>query len=354
MRRRLRAGIRTRVLIGCVILLVVIALGEVALEIIGFGHPALAVLNEAAQYELMPNQHIRRLWPLSDSWVSHLDTNQYGMRSMPVSPVKPPDTLRIYFLGDSITYGTTQVDQSQIFADLTRRELPSIVHQPVEALDGAMSSWAISNEFGYLKEHGTLQADRVILVLNDGDPAQPLAPKPSNYVIPSADFNPRWGYQELWYRAFKPRLQGIFRKHGIPLLQDGITQAPGIIVEFDPVVLKQNLQCLDQMRGYLQQNHTAFSILFIPFPDADHNPVQRENARVGKSAIDAWAARNQVPFLDIGPQIFTSDPNKILLRDHVHFNVLGNREIATAIEQNWAKLTSTPAPAQSTRTHSAE
>jgi hypothetical protein len=337
-----------RVLIACVIVLGLIALGEVVLQIFGFGHPALVVLNDASQYELMPNQHIRRLWPLSDSVAAHVNTNQYGMRSLPVSPVKPANTLRIYFLGDSITYGTTQVDQSQIFTDLARRELPAIVHQPVEVLDGAISGWAISNELGYLKEHGPLQADRLVLVLNDGDPAQPLSPQPHGYGIPSTEFNPKWGYEELWFRVVRPQLQGIFRKHGIHLLRDGNLQDPGVTVGDDAAVRKQNLQYLGQMRDYLQQNHVALSILFIPFPGIVSDPVQRENARVGKSAVAAWAAQNQVPFLYLGPWIMTSNPSAILLRDHAHFNVKGNREVADAIERNWAVLTSTPSQAAST------
>ena len=336
-----------RVLIACAILLILIALGEVVLQIIGFGHSALVVLNDASQYELMPNQHIRRLWPLSDSLAAHVDTNQYGMRSLPISPVKPANTLRIYFLGDSITYGTTQVDQSQIFTDLARRELPAIVNQPVEVLDGAISGWAISNELGYLKEHGTLQADRLILVLNDGDPAQPLSPKPHGYILPSTEFNPKWGYQELWFRALRPKVEGILRKHGIHLMQEDSLQDPGVSVDYNPTVLKQNLQYLGQIRDYLQQNHVAFSILFTPFPGIFSDPVQRENARVGKSAVAAWAAQNQVPFLDIGPWIMTSNPSAILLRDHAHFNVKGNREVADAIERNWAVLTSPPAQAAS-------
>lgn len=332
-----------QVLVAFGVLLVLIALGEVVLETIGFGHPALAVFNDSAQYELMPNQYIRRLWPLSDSWVAHVDTNQYGMRSMPISPVKPANALRIYFLGDSITYGTTQVDQSQIFTDLVRRDLPSIVHRPVEIMNGAMSGWAISNELGYLKEHGTVQADRVVLVLNDGDPAQPLSLKPYNYNIPSVEFNPRWGYQELWYRAIAAKLHRIFKNHGIPLLQSGVYQDPGLIVSDDTVVIQQNLRYLDQMQAYLEQNNTALSILFIPFPGTYLDSEANKRAAVARDAIAGWTARNGVPFLFIGPEISTPHPDEILLRDHGHFNVRGNREIATAIEHNWDQLIFAPA-----------
>ncbi len=332
-----------RFLIICGVLLVLAVLGEVILQILGFGHPALVRLNDITQYELLPNQHVRRMWPLSDSAVAHVDTNQFGMRSMPISPVKPSGTLRIYFLGDSITYGTTQIDQSQIFTDLIRRELPSIVHQPVEVMDGAISGWAITNELAYLKEHGTVQADRVILVLNDGDPAQPVAPKPYNYGIPSVEFNPKSGYEELWFRVAEPMLQKTFKKHHIPLLQGATYQDPGLVVDDDAAVIQQNLRNLDEMRAYLQQNNTPFSILFIPFPGSYKDPVADRKAEVAKEVIAEWTAKNNVPFLYIGPYISRSNPASVLLRDHSHFNMQGNREVATAIENHWATLTTTPA-----------
>jgi hypothetical protein len=332
-----------RAAVAVVCLIAIAALGEVVLQTIGFGHPALAVLNDATQYELMPNQHIRRLWPLSDSWVAHVDTNQFGMRSMPISSQKQPNVLRIYFLGDSITYGTTQVDQSQIFTDLVRRELPSIVHQPVEVMDGAMSGWAIPNELAYLKEYGTVNADRVVLVLNDDDPTQPLSPKPYNFDIPSAEFNPKWGYQELWERALKPRLHVFFREHGVHLLESETYQDPGTTVGGDDAILRQNLQYLDQMCAYTRQNGAAFSILFIPFGTRYDDPNLDKKVAEGRAAIRAWAERNQVPFVSLAQELSTYPANSIRLPGHMHLNVRGNRAVATAIQKNWALLTS-PAP----------
>jgi hypothetical protein len=103
------------------------------------------------------------------------------------------------------------------------------------------------------------------------------------------------------------------------------------------------------MRTYLQQNKTAFSILFIPFPGAYLDPAINRKAAAAKDAIAGWTARKGVPFLYIGPDITTPNPNEILLRDHAHFNVRGNREIASAIENHWAQLTSAPEQAPDVR-----
>ncbi len=103
-------------------------------------------------------------------------TNEYGMRSDPIRPGRIPGTRRIYFLGDSMTYGTTQVDQSRLFTEIVHQRLPEQIHEPVEVMNGAISGWAPANELAYLREHGTLNADLVILVLNSGDPTQPMSP----------------------------------------------------------------------------------------------------------------------------------------------------------------------------------
>jgi hypothetical protein len=40
----------------------------------------------------------------------------------------------------------------------------------------------------------------------------------------------------------------------------------------------------------------------------------------------------------LGPAIARYPGEKITLRDHTHFNILGNRVIAIGIEENWESL----------------
>ena len=318
-----------------------IVCGEAGLQLLGFGHPALVTTDSPAQYEPVPDQCIHRVWPLSDSLVAHVCTNRFGMRSDPISEKKPPGTLRIYFLGDSITWGTTEVDQRSLFTEIVHRELPLELHQPVEVMNGSISGWAIANELEFLKEHGTLNADRVILVLNDGDPTQPIAPKPVDEDIPSIAHHPIFGFQELWDRGFRPQLGRLLQRVNIHWDQ-AATEDPGFAIGHDQAVLQNNMALFGQMNAFVKASGARLSILFIPFQDLLVDPSTAGDVPTGKEAVERWANRNCVPFVDLGPVMSKYPLDTVVLRDHRHFNVRGNRDIATQIEAHWAQLVDSP------------
>lgn len=311
--------------------------GEVCLQLLGFGHPALVTTDSPAQYEPVPNQCVWRVWPLSDSLIAHVCTNRFGMRSDPISEKKLPGTLRIYFLGDSITWGTTQVDQRQLFTEIVHRELTRQINRPVEVMNGSISGWAIANELAFLKEHGTLSADRVILVLNDGDPTQPMSPPPIDEGIPSLAHHPKFGYQELWERGLRPRLSQLLLKVNIHW-QVASIRDPGADIGSDSDVLRNNLVLLDKMNAFVMTSGNRLSILYIPFPSLHENNAAFAQAQVGKEAVEHWAERSGVPFVDLGPSMSQYPMDEVLLRDHIHFNIRGHREIATQIKAHWAEL----------------
>src|SRR5882724_9839198 len=93
--------------------------------VLGLGNPVLIAADRACGYITKPNQNIRR-------FLVHTYINKYGMRADEIASTKPEKVVRIYFVGDSITYGTTHVDQGEIFSEILKRELPGFVHKPVQ------------------------------------------------------------------------------------------------------------------------------------------------------------------------------------------------------------------------------
>jgi lysophospholipase L1-like esterase len=320
-----------KIAIGTVLLLFC---GEAFLQLLGFGHPALITTDSPAQYEPVPNQCVRRVWPLSASLIAHVCTNRFGMRSGPISDQKAPGTLRIYFLGDSITWGTTQVDQSELFTEIVHRELPRELHEPVEVMNGSISGWAIANELAFLEEHGTVQADRVILVLDDGDPTQPISVPSMDETSPSVAHHPRFGYQELWDRALRPELSKILLKVKIHW-HAAETRDPGIDIGDNAGVLQNNLALLSRMNSFVTASGGKLSILFIPFQVTRENKLDYAKARNGEKAVENWAESNGVPFVDLVPYMSQFPVDSVVLRDHRHFNPRGHRDIATGIEAHW-------------------
>lgn len=336
-----------RVLLACAVLAAAVVTGEILLQLMGLGHPLLVTTNSPANYEFAPNQHIWRTWPMSSSLISLARTNQYGMRSPRIASVPPRGTLRVYFLGDSIPYGTTQVSQSQIFVSRIRQELPAIVHEPVQAMDGACSGWAISNELAYLEEHGTLGASRIILVLNDGDPMQPESPAPTKTVntgIPTLNNHPIFGYQELWDRGLEPMLYRKLIAWHVESVHLRNAADPGDTVAENMAALKANLRYLTRMQQYVQKSGAQMSIVFVSLNLKMKDPDVAAPANFGRQAIQEWASQHDVPFLNLIPTLSKYPQNSIRLRLHVHFNVKGNAIIAAAILKHWSMLDPVAAP----------
>ena len=151
-------------------------------------------------YRFKPNQHVYRIF-------AHNDLNRYGMRCPEIELPRPKDRLRFFFIGDSITYGTTYVDQPEIF---TLRLVPLLTkaeHQPVEVLNQSAGGWAPSNEVRYFLANGTFDSNVVVFVLNTGDLGQPFVDFPAGDVsFPTA--RPWTAIGEVFQRYVIPRIKG--------------------------------------------------------------------------------------------------------------------------------------------------
>jgi hypothetical protein len=150
-------------------LFLLLLLTEVGLRTaLGFGNPILYRSDPLYGYFTKPNQQTRRLF-------ARTVINSRGMRCREFASEKQSGTLRLMFLGDSLTYGTTQVDQDDIFAEKVRKNLSRETHRPVEEINVSANAWAISNEYGFLRSNGTFNSDYVVVVLNSGDFQQPFS-----------------------------------------------------------------------------------------------------------------------------------------------------------------------------------
>jgi nucleoside 2-deoxyribosyltransferase len=151
------------------------------------------------------------------------------------------------FVGDSIAYGTTMVDQDAIFVEVLHRELPAILHCRVEVLNASASAWAIDNELAYIESRGIFQSDRVILVLNDGDLDQRVSTV--NDVGSALYFEkPACAFCELVHHyASRARAD------------------KGSVVESDAGQREKNLKSLTVFRDYVYAHNSGMILLFVQF-----------------------------------------------------------------------------------------
>ena len=281
---------------------------------LGLGNPVLIAADPACRYILKPDQNVYRFF-------GHVSINHFGMRSEAVPKQRTPGTLRVLFVGDSMTYGTTQVDQREIFSERVHTALPGIIHRPVEVLNASAGAWAPANELAYLRSRGTFQADVVVLVLNDGDISQPMSSmRDVGDALPH--IKPSSAIGELYERYLKVH---IF--HVKPKIDAGDS------VKLDASsVVQENLQVFDQIQQLVARSGARLVVLFVPFR-LDFPEIVRQP----ETTITAWTATHHVPLIDLSATEALYPAKEITL-DGIHLNAKGNSIVAQAVEASWAHL----------------
>ena len=315
-----------RILIASGALVLLLICAELGLRLIlGLGNPVLYQADAASGYVPVPNQHLRRFFCRND-------INSFSMRSPEVLPHKPAGCLRLMFLGDSVTYGTTHVDQSKIFTSLVARDLPSHLHRPVEVLNASTGAWAVENEWGYLRSRGAFDSDWVIFVLNTGDLTQPFTNPDFSNTSGYPDHRPPFATYELWVRYAAPRL--LHRAAQV----DAGAQASA---DADLQQTTKVLSALSDARSFTAAHGAQFAIVYSPAHGSQWTTTPYLQ---GFKMLEVWVEQNNVPFLDLTPY-YAAHPDPEIYQDGIHLNESGNRivkdALLDALEKHW--LASAPA-----------
>jgi lysophospholipase L1-like esterase len=299
-----------------IVLVALVGIAEVGLRFaLGLGNPVLIASDPACDYILKPDQNLFRFFV-------HTHINHYGMRSEEVPPSRTPGTLRLLFVGDSITYGTSHVDQQQIFTEVLHRDLPAMLHRPVEVLNASASAWAIDNELSYVRSRGIFQSDLVLLVLNDGDVTQPRA----TMEEVGDDFprqRPTMAISELYTRLLKPRIFHILSRK----------DAGDAVAANADITIQKNLADLDAFNKLVTEEGARMVIVYTPF----RRDIPGLSARP-QAVLHDWTSSRHIPMVDVTSAEFPYSSKQITVDNGVHFNAKGHLIVAQEIEKSWPQL----------------
>lgn len=306
-----------RILIPALAVFLAIVLFDLALRfVLGLGNPILYQYSPRAGYVLAPSQTTFR-------FLAWNRINRWGMRCPNFTLARPRGTYRVMFLGDSVTYGTTFVDQSKIFTSRLAIILPKITHKRVQVLNASCGAWATGNEVGYLQARGTYNANLVVLVMNTGDLNQPfnLQPLRPDSSYPNAP--PFCAISELWFRYLWPRIQGIapFRDAG-----SFVPSAPEPAPHIEALLSRAKVLC---------ERHAAkLAIVFHPFRGrAWGQPPYPNDLR----RLVRWCKRTNVPLLNL-EAAYAPYPTARVYYAGVHLKAFGDKLAANAIAADWPQL----------------
>jgi hypothetical protein len=279
--------------------------------LLGLGSPLLYRADSHFGYFPKENQHLRRFFV-------EIDTNPFGMRSNPIGATKAPGEYRILFVGDSVPFGTTYVDQKAIFVEQIAARLRGNGIAPrVQVLNASAPGWAPSNELEFLRARGLYDADMVVLVYNTKDLTQPFAPYHDSPEFPLQD--PPTAIGELWSRYLQPH---VFHR---TVSDPGSTEIDGP-PSFDDA--QRVLLTAEATRQLVSSQGRRLVVLYCPAVTAD---VHRYQSAWDKVLLDvkSWASQHSVPLLDMTGVLTARDAKQVYF-DGIHLRQTGDKLVADA------------------------
>ncbi|MBX2862626.1 MAG: SGNH/GDSL hydrolase family protein [Leptolyngbyaceae cyanobacterium MAG.088] len=290
-------------ILGLLLLLVGVLLAELTLKLLfGFGNPPLYIADETIGYLLAPNQRVRRFGNL-------IAINQYSMRADAIETSRPPTTLRVFLIGDSIVNGNWWTDQSATLSTLLEKTL--LQHdsiQSAEVLNASANSWGPRNELAYLQKFGIFESQIVMLVINTDDlfgvqPNSLQVGKDRSYP----DKKPLFAILELSNRLKK--------QPSIPGLKE-IQNEKGDRIG-------KNLTAIADIKHHVHA-HGGFLLLAM-------TPLKREVANgprdyeiVARKRVNEFVTQQQIPYIDFLQPFQDRAAADSLYRDHIHLSPSGN------------------------------
>lgn len=286
---------------SAVVVLASLALVELSLRGLGFGHPLLYRAS-ASGYEVAPDQSLSRLFKT-------VKYNSYGLRNDPVAREPAEGGRRILCLGDSITYGGSQVDNSGTYPEKLRALLPG-----AEVLNASAGGWSVVNELKWLVDHGTFGSHAIVLEVGENDLFQPFVDASLLDRHPSFPTRPpTFATAEVVTRYVLPRL-GL----GQPVADPGAAGS-----RLDPEAARETLDAVEQIHHYATAHGAGLTILYIDPAEPSDDP----QVVAARDRLFAWADRASVPLVrpELGKR---RSPDRKLFFDALHPDAAGNEIIA--------------------------
>jgi lysophospholipase L1-like esterase len=309
---------------------VALAVLEGAARYMGLGNPLLYYNDAWGGMRPVPNQQVKRF----DGATVTIDEN--GFRS--AVPDQPGAT-RILFLGDSVTFGGSSVDDKELYSEVSADVLRK-KGRPVYAMNAGVVSHSMLNQaeifHGYEGE-----IDAVVWLFPWGDTNRAFAVAAGLWP---ARFKPRLALVELLDVFLFKNWERIAHT-APPSKSDYMPGKPSITDEhFQEQLAKRRARNMDAVRTVVDQTQRRGIPMLLgvtPYLKSSGRESMPEEA---KAFLDEMAAAGAIIFDAAAATAPAPDDEEIYI-DIVHFNTEGHRLLGEALG---AKLDEALQPAPAT------
>jgi hypothetical protein len=180
------------------ILLFILVISEIFLRFyMGLGNPVLYQSSPLYGYRPQPNQSVKRFYG------SEIKINNLGLRAL--SDWDSNLDNKILFMGNSVTYGGSYIDNKDLFSTKAAEELPGYA-----AGNAGVNGWGIGNIKAFIIDYQFLPAKIYVSVLQEMDFYRGLSKLSGK---PFWAHKPTFAWQEILYFFFYDRTQSIYNGH---------------------------------------------------------------------------------------------------------------------------------------------
>jgi hypothetical protein len=298
---------------------------EVSLRILGVATPPLFQADPEIGYMMAPEQNINRLG-------RRIYINHFHQRSDELAEKPAPGTERIMFLGDSVTFGIANVDQSQTYPEIVGTTLRSS-GKNVEVANASAVSWGIGNERAYIARFGTFGSKSIVLEVGSSDLLQPSSTGASIDVNPAQRSKPPISaIGEVFSRFLIPRVKTAL---GFP---DPFDKEP-VSTEDREKQFNVGMDHFRRLVALVREQGTQPVVMLVPGEGElladEHRFTRYEPYRPRFLDI---AQSLSLPIINLAPEWAAKPDMHDYFNDGTHLTVRGNEVVAARIVEELAKL----------------
>jgi hypothetical protein len=284
-----------------------------ASKIFGLGKVVVYQSHPIYGYRPIPNQNISR-----DSGKTNIKINNLGLRANQDWLEKKPNQTRILFLGDSVTYGGSYIDNQDLFSNLVFKKNKNITNnKTIESGNAGVNGWGILNIHGLIKHLEFMPADIYITVVPEGDFYRGLN---------------RIGGQPFWTRTPRMALEELLQHiiYVLSLKKNSELNILGLPLNEQQKTVELAVQGLKDYDLYLKQ-HGHKHYIFIS-PSVSQVLNQNKNDKLIYQALE----KNKLNYIYIKnkiPDTLTQDQKSTLFHDNIHLSKAGHQLWADIIQK---------------------
>lgn len=321
-RSKARRGVRIvgwSILAG--VLLVPVVGAELYLRSIGLGTPILYGVNDSYRYAPVPLQKTVRRGGAT------VTIDQYGLRT--TQDWTMPDAARILFLGDSVTWGGTNVSDTQTFAHRVCVHLNDSPNgeKGLRTVCGnaGVNAYGVTNMALRLRHAQIPAPDCVVAVILPGDALRGTSDVTQHYFYTRKPPQP---FPALWEAT------GFV----ISRLAQFMTKGDAVLPEPPAVTQRVAEEALDGLYAQLRHTQAAGKSVFLVYTPYEKEVTDGKAGATGQIVRDSMAASG-IPVIDVTPALTAAhraSPGTALYTDGVHYTADGHHAVAIAIADGMA------------------